>query len=284
MTDAVVCRQKALRGLGDLPPFSPILNKLMASLASDDVSFGQLAELIEKDTVLAGNVLRLVNSALYGRRGTISSVRHAVSLIGLAKLRNTVMTLSVSRLWADARSPKGWPAARFNLHGVATAVMTDLLAQRLPAEFPEGGFVAGLLHDIGLLLIATSLPQEFAEIRRLHVEERMPVEEAERAVIGMDHADISAAALNRWNLPVSIQTAVRYQFEEQRMRHDEIPLSWLVRASSRLVEARGAFIFIAPPESESNPARILEAAGLRTDPDSLIEDFEREFEPIKGFF
>jgi len=284
VTDPVVCRQKALRSLGDLPPFSPILNKLMATLASDDVSFGQLAELIEKDTVLAGNVLRLVNSALYGRRGTISSVRHAVSLIGLAKLRNTVMTLSVSRLWAYSRSPKGWPAARFNLHGVATAVMTDLLAQRLPAEFPEGGFVAGLLHDIGLLLIATSLPQEFTEIRRLHVEEGRALEEAERAVIGIDHADVSAAALSRWNLPVSIQTAVRYQFQEQHMRNDEIPLSWLVRAASNLAEARGAYIFVPPPESEAEPAEILKEAGLCLDPTTLLEDFEREFGPMKGFF
>jgi len=284
VTDPVVCRQKALRGLGDLPPFSPVLNKLMASLASEDVSFGQLAELIEKDTVLAGNVLRLVNSALYGRRGTISSVRHAVSLIGLAKLRNTVMTLSVSRLWAYSRSPKGWPAARFNLHGVAAAVMADLLAQRVPAEFPEGGFVAGLLHDIGLLLIATSMPQEFAEIRRLHSDEGMPLEEAERAVLGTDHADISAAALSRWNLPVSIQTAVRYQFEEQHMRSDEIPLSWLVRASSRLADARGAFIFVAPPEAEAHPAEILKAAGLSTDPETLVEDFEREFGPMRAFF
>jgi len=284
VTNPVVCRQKALRGLGDLPPFSPILNKLMATLASDDVSFAQLAELIEKDTVLAGNVLRLVNSALYGRRGTISSVRHAVSLVGLAKLRNTVMTLSVSRLWADSRAPKGWPAARFNLHGVATAVMTDLLAQRLPAEFPEGGFVAGLLHDIGLLLIATSLPHEFGEIRRLHVEEGLALEEAERNVIGMDHADISAAALNRWNLPVPIQKAVRYQFAEEHMRNDEIPLSWLVRAASRLAEIQGAYVFVAPKDSTLAPADTLAEAGLRTDPAALLEDFEREFEPMKVFF
>ena len=106
LSSAVNYREKALRGLGDLPPFSPILNKLLATLADEDVSFARLAELIEKDTVLAGNVLRLVNSALYGRRGTISSVRHAVSLMGVVKLRNSAMTLSVSRMWSQAKTPK----------------------------------------------------------------------------------------------------------------------------------------------------------------------------------
>ncbi|MGB9604683.1 MAG: HDOD domain-containing protein, partial [Bryobacteraceae bacterium] len=68
-------RERALKGLDRLPPFSAILNRLLASLAREDVSFAELASLIEKDTVLAGNVLRLVNSALYSLPGTVNSVR-----------------------------------------------------------------------------------------------------------------------------------------------------------------------------------------------------------------
>ena len=65
-------RDKALEAMSKLPPFSPVLNKLMASLADEDVSFAELAALIEKDTILAGSVLRLVNSAFYARRGTVN--------------------------------------------------------------------------------------------------------------------------------------------------------------------------------------------------------------------
>ena len=91
-------REKALRSIGNLPPFSPVLNKLLASLAQDNVSFSTVGELIEKDTVMAGSVLHLVNSALYGRRGTINSVRHAVALLGIDKLRNAVLGMSITRL------------------------------------------------------------------------------------------------------------------------------------------------------------------------------------------
>src|SRR5450755_3884872 len=107
-------RDRALKALGQLPPFSPILNRLIASLAQEDVSFAKLADLIEKDTVLAGNVLRLVNSALYGLCGTVSSIRHAISLLGVGKLRNAMLSMSVSRMWSQLKTPPGWSMADFN--------------------------------------------------------------------------------------------------------------------------------------------------------------------------
>src|SRR5882672_4316133 len=107
-------RDRALVALGKLPPFSPILNRLMASLAHEDVSFAKVADLIEKDTVLAGNILRLVNSALYGLPGTVNSIRHAVSLLGINKLRNSTLSMSVSRMWNQVKTPQGWSMARFN--------------------------------------------------------------------------------------------------------------------------------------------------------------------------
>src|ERR1700733_547326 len=109
-------REKALASVAKLPPFSPILTRLMASLAGEDVSYAKLSELIEKDTVVAGNLLHLVNSALYARRSTINSVRHAVSLLGINKLRNAVLGMSISRMWNQMRMPKSWSMARFNLH------------------------------------------------------------------------------------------------------------------------------------------------------------------------
>ena len=105
-------RDQALRALAKLPPFSPILNRLIASLAQEDISFAKISDLIEKDTVLAGNVLRLVNSALYGLRGTVNSIRHAVALLGIAKLRNATLSMSVARMWSQVKTPPGWAMAQ----------------------------------------------------------------------------------------------------------------------------------------------------------------------------
>src|SRR6266481_3905978 len=152
-------RDRALVALGKLPPFSPILNRLIASLASEDVSFAKAADLIEKDTVLAGNILRLVNSALYGLRGTVNSIRHAISLLGIAKLRNATLSMSVARMWSQVKTPPGWSMASFNLHSVGVGILADLLAQGRAVEYSEGAFAAGLFHDLGLLLVALGLPE-----------------------------------------------------------------------------------------------------------------------------
>src|SRR5881628_640304 len=141
-------RERILGALDKLPPFSPVLTRLLATLADEDVSFGELAGIIETDAVLAGNLLRVVNSPLYGRISTINSVRHAVAILGSVKIRNLVLGLSVSRRWAGAHVPSKWDARRFNAHSLAVAVLSDLIALGAPAPYPEGAFTAGLLHDV----------------------------------------------------------------------------------------------------------------------------------------
>jgi HD-like signal output (HDOD) protein len=119
-------RDRILGALDKLPPFSPVLTRLLATLADEDVSFAELAGIIETDAVLAGNLLRVVNSPLYGRISTINSVRHAVAIMGSIKVRNLVLGLSVSRRWAGARVTKKWDGRQFNMHSLAVAVLSDL--------------------------------------------------------------------------------------------------------------------------------------------------------------
>src|ERR1051325_1273541 len=157
-------RDRIMGALDKLPPFSPVLAKLLATLSDDNVSFGELAGIIETDAVLAGNLLRVVNSPLYGHIATINSVRHAVAILGSVKIRNLVLGLSVSRRWAGAHVPGQWNARQFNAHSLAVAVLSDLIALDAPVPYPEGAFTAGLLHDIGKLLIAIALPAAFQTI------------------------------------------------------------------------------------------------------------------------
>src|SRR5947199_5497364 len=109
MTETTASTRHRIMGeLDKLPPFSPVLTRLLATLADEDVSFGELAGIIQTDAVLAGNLLRVVNSPLYGRSSTINSVRHAVAIMGSIKIRNLVLGLSVSRRWDNASVPRQW--------------------------------------------------------------------------------------------------------------------------------------------------------------------------------
>jgi HD-like signal output (HDOD) protein len=283
-----ILKAKALRSLAQLPPFSPILNRLLASLAKDDVSFTKLGDLIEKDTVLAGNVLHLVNSALYARRGSINSVRHALSLLGINKLRNAVLGMSITRMWNQTRTPASWSMARFNLHSAAAAILSDLLAQRLPACYPEGAFVAGLLHDVGRLLIALSLGEEHDRIRQVHEETSESYLDCERTILGFGHPELSAEALALWNLPAPIQTAVRHHHSPEsdptELGPREIALSRVIDAANQYVNSNGFSILAEQGMDEADPTRV-ESLGL--DPyllNAVLADFKTEYETMAQFF
>lgn len=284
MNNPVSVHERALRALSQLPPFSPILNKLLATLANEDVSFAQLAELIEKDSVLAGNVLRLVNSALYGRRGTINSVRHAISIMGLAKLRNTAMSLSVSRIWHQVSAPADWSPAVFNLHCVAVALMADLLAQHTESEYPEGAFTGGLLHDVGMLLIAVGLREEFQQTRKQYLAGGRPLADCEREILGLDHAELSAEALSQWNLPMPIQQAVRYHHQPPPSNDGVVPLARVLEAADLLARQLKISAQDWLRATAGEPQETLATLGLGEAAPAILEEFDREFRAMRVFF
>lgn len=275
-------REKAVQSLDRLPPFSPILNRLLATVAKGEVSFAELSELIEKDTVVTGNVLRLVNSPLYSFRGTVNSVRHAVAILGLSRLRNFALSLSISRMWTRAATPPGWSGASFNIHSVAVGVLADLLAEQAQVPYPEGGFVAGLLHDIGKLLIATSLPEEYQAIQQLLGAPERGACDCEREAIGITHAELSGLALARWNLPIPIQLATTFHHAPESADQGRRHLAHIVNAADALANSMGHCV---QPQSEAKPqADPVAALGIADRLPAVMEKFEIEFQSMKSFF
>jgi HD-like signal output (HDOD) protein len=271
-------QERALRALSYLPPFSPILNRVIASLARQDVSFAAISGLIEKDTVLAGNLLKLVNSALYQRAFTITSVRHAVSLLGVNKLRNATLGMSVARMWNQVKTPPGWSMASFNLHSAGTAILSDLLVQKLPVEYAEGAFAAGLFHDLGWLLVALSCPDEFKQLTT------NPTPASELEILGISHAELSAQALAAWNLPEAIQNAVRFHVNPEKdpgSSADTIPLSRILSVADQCVRSMGSSI--APIENDGE-IPVDPADSVSQSLAQVLPEFEAEFSNIQQFF
>ena len=285
--DSGLLRARAIRCLGELPPFSPILNRLLASLAKEDVSFNKLGDMIEKDPVMAGNLLHLVNSALYARRGSINSVRHALSLLGINKLRNAVLGMSITRMWNQVRTPPSWSMARFNMHSSAVAILSDLLSQKLCVDYAEGAFVAGLLHDVGRLLIALGLTEEYSRILLMQERDGRPLLECEMEVTGVTHPELSAEALAHWNLPEPIQNAVRFHhrpdLDTAEVGPDEVRLSRILDAANQYVNSTGVSILKKCPDAAD--ATLIELLGLTGDQvQTILADFKAEYEAMSAFF
>ncbi len=289
----ILFRQKLQRVLNNLPPFSPILNRLLGSLASEDVRFSDLATLIEKDTVLSGHVLRLVNSAAMARRNRINSISHAVSVLGLVRLRNFLLSLSIARLWQSTKTIPPWSMAQFNLHGAAVALMSDLLAQNCHCQYPEGAFLAGLLHDYGKLLIAAALPEQFLEIQKKVQEGSLTMVQCEREVTGFTHPELSAMTLKAWNLPEDIVRGVEFHHmpdEEEKILLEPssgILLGRIIFTADAVAHHLGLHVTAVEGTTEpnrENAIATLEALGFGQNAQKLLDDFENEYEAIKVFF
>ena len=284
-TEAIASpRDQILGALDKLPPFSPVLTRLLATLADEDVSFGELAGIIETDAVLAGNLLRVVNSPLYGRISMINSVRHAVAIMGSIKVRNLVLGMSVSRRWAGARVPRKWDARQFNVHSLAVAVLADLVVLEMPVPYGEGAFTAGLLHDVGKLLIAVAAPEKFEKIHDLYKEGGEAVLGCEKEVAGVTHAEISGAILDRWKLPKPIREGVTYHHSPDEAGGSGLHLAHVIEAANHYINAAG---FGMPPYSQP-PAASFESCyqkfGLKDCILKVSEAFKTEFEAVRTFF
>ena len=287
VTPVVESREKILQSLGRLPPFSPVLNRVLASVSREDISFAEISDQIESDTVLAGNILRIVNSAMYGRRGTVNSVRHAVSMLGINKLRNAVLSMSIARMWRSVRTPAGWSMARFNLHSVSVAILCDVLAQQVRVEYAEGAFIAGLLHDVGHLLIAVALPNDYLDAEKLYGLCGRTWCECEMEIFGFTHAEISAQALAVWNLPEPIRTAVgehhSIEWNTALAGRSPISLSTLVYAADQYVRHTGTAIHANYVQEDApNPQPFLTFAGEKAE--SLLETWTNEVKAVSAFF
>jgi HD-like signal output (HDOD) protein len=276
LPQSINIRARAMESLSKLPALSPLLMRLVQTLAadSDDISVTQVAQLIERDAVVAGNLLRTVNSPLYQRRGSVQSVRHAIVLLGLTKVRNLALGMSVNHMWAKTKAAPGWSMSEFNQHSVATAVLCDLLTRQLKVIEGDAAFLAGLFHDFGRLLIAVGLPAQHSEVTRLQVAEQISIQEAEKAVLGFDHADLSGDVMAVWRLPQALQTAVRFHHAPENDKTIAVPPEFRL---SQILNAAELHI-------EANLQDGLLSLGLGESLEQLLSDFDTESKQISCLF
>ena len=243
----------------------------------------ELADWIEKDTVLTGNVMRMVNSAAYGRMGTVSSVRHAITILGTNRLRNIVLGLSVCNMMAQLKLPAGWSTKQFNLHAVAAANMSDLIVQNITVEYAEGAFVAGLLHDVGKLLLAVSCPEEYANVIAESKRAGSDLYDVEISQLGFSHAELSQKVLENWKLPIPVQVAARFHHnpDADNTAPGLMALSRAIQLADYAVNAM-AITAVADDREAKDPVPVLQAFGLGDRCERILKTFDQEMEAIRG--
>jgi HD-like signal output (HDOD) protein len=190
-----VLRSIDRRLLTRLPAFSPIAVRLLAVLADEVSSFKEVSDLIALDPVLAGEVLRLANSGLYGRRFEVRSILTAIAILGVGKLSQIAVTAVLWRGLPRRASPfvRDWWR-----HSIAGALVARRASEDVHTDF---AYTAALLHGVGQLALFQDAPHDYPNlVERSHVD-GLDLLAGERDVFGVDHATLAGALLESWGLP-----------------------------------------------------------------------------------
>jgi putative nucleotidyltransferase with HDIG domain len=192
-----------------LPTLPPVVRRLMTMVESPDVTAKEVGKIISEDQVLSAKVLKLVNSPFYGFPGRISSISHAIILLGFNVIKGVVLSASVFDIMEQSMMGL-WE------HSLGSAIVSGAISRELKLSDPEEISTAALLHDIGKVLVRVSLTADYDKIVMIVEERGCPFREAEEEVLGVNHAEIGLWLSQEWGLPEKLVIPISHHHSPEK--------------------------------------------------------------------
>ncbi len=209
-------RREALERLfsriGDVACLPAAAEKVLRITQSEDADTEQLCEAIQNDPVLVARILRRLNSSYYALSQKICDLKTAVSLLGMREIRNLALTVFVSKTFDGAAEHGTYRRENLWAHSVGVAVASRLVARVCGLAGCEEAYVAGLLHDIGLILIDQTLQRHFHKLVD-SINEQTPTHIVESRMLSFDHAMLGGFVARRWNFPDNVADAITFHHQ-----------------------------------------------------------------------
>lgn len=220
-----------------LPTLPDVYRELVHELDSPSSSLARVGEIISSDIAISAKILQLVNSSFFGLPVHVSDLPHAVTLLGLGVVKPLVLSSGLFQQFSPDR------LGRFSLaglvdHSVEVAMSARCLAQMegIPAPACDDAFMAGMMHDLGQLVLAQAYPAQYDHILQTASDQELPLVEVERAEFGATHAEVGAYLLGLWGLPSEVIEAVAWHHQPEISTHTSFtPLAAVHVSESFLV-------------------------------------------------
>jgi HD-like signal output (HDOD) protein/ActR/RegA family two-component response regulator len=203
--------RKLLGQVKTLPSFPSVYARVMQELGAAEPSLERISTVIASDPGMTVKLLQIVNSAAFGLARHVTKVGEAVQFLGLGLVRSLVLSAHILSSFQQ-RQLKGFSAARLWEHGMKTAAIARMILELEQAEMTdiEEAYIAGMLHDLGKLILAENVPKEFCRALKLAAQDQILFYQAELELLGASHAAVGAYLLSLWGLPTSMVEAVAF--------------------------------------------------------------------------
>lgn len=261
-----------LNRVDELPEVPQTALRVIQLLNDPDTDVTSLADVISSDQALTAKVLRLCNSAYYGLSRKVTTISEAVMIIGFSSIKSLVMMITTQSTLNKGLLGYKLNAGYFWEHSIGTAEISRHLATQLKHREPEECFIAGLIHDIGKMVLNQYALPEVYKATNLHQKEQIPVFEAEQQILSFDHADIGGALAERWNFPpMLVESIRRHHSFEPLYEGNQIDLLPTLVATANLLAKMLSQDASARLQFEQHAALIEETLGIRVgDLDQLL--------------
>ncbi len=230
--------KRVVTNIRNLPTPPIVFHQIEKVINNPEVSAGQVASVLSEDPAISVKVLKLTNSAFYGLSREIDSVKQAVVIVGLEAIKNLVLSASVLDMFKGKNIDQEFQE-KFWRHSLATAVCSRIVARearRRGLVDPESAFSAGLLHDIGKMVISCFLPKEYSLFKQERQINQSDLDyEIEEQVIGYNHAQIGGYLAAHWRLPGKLGDAVAFHHHPQ-LSEQENTLVYIVHIGNYLAK------------------------------------------------
>lgn len=202
----MIAADDIIKCVRDLPSLPAVVAELLATMEQEDIDTHVLAAKIALDQALTAKTLRLANSSFYGLQSKVTTIQQAISVLGFHSIRTLVTACSVTASFTPGKDVE-FDFQAFWRHAIGSAVCARVLAPRFGIN-PDTAFTAGLLHDLGTLVLCTRFPADYRRVAAYQREHDCVTSAAQLAVFGIDHAAVGSALTAHWKFPQQIQAAV----------------------------------------------------------------------------
>ncbi len=186
-----------------IPPLPMVARQVMELLQDEATPMSKIAELVEKDISLATRLLTLANSPFYGTLGKVSSIDHAIVLLGLSEVRAVLMAVSVHKFFSSQQAASQAVDEKKSLwrHAIVCSQTAKMLANHFRVQGADSIFLAALLHDVGKVALECFQPLTYEQVVRTVREQKCSFSKAEHQVLGATHYQVAAKLMQQWKFP-----------------------------------------------------------------------------------
>ena len=208
-------KKTILEAVDNLPPMPRVMHKAQAIINDPASSLKDLEKLINTDQAFAIKILRLANSTYYGRMKKVSSIQDAAVVIGMKSLGELITLSCASSLLSKSLRGYDLPAKSLWQHSIGVAFGSKIIADKKYPALANDAFSAGLIHDAGKLILDEYVYERKALFQEFMADDQHTFLEAEREILGFEHAEIAAQVCQKWNFPKTISAAIRYHHQPE---------------------------------------------------------------------